>query len=427
MEDAASNSPFKESRRASKSPFGAEEEEENDVPLAVAAELERLQSEVARLKKALAGCTCAAVHATVAGLKGCDSDNDSSSSSSSSSANGGGGDGNAGGGSKVAPAPPPTKKGTAGRGSRKGSDAAMRRRVLEADFDPLAIDARDTFARALFGERGSRKIWRVWKLAAPLSFTLWIMGAVCGHISFFGGSGYVNVLTLPGLVVPVTLMLFANREITRELCIGTFEAPLLILLNTIIAVGWIIMFDFDVRCMFMLFQWTSINFVILLDAMPRNIRTNRYTSLCCVFAIEGWVMQLVGVYFNLFPDLKYTEWKPLHGLGITVSLPQLLVTGRLFTVLLFFSKNAYFKWKHPQAFVAIKARIIEREYTSAEQFRLKSMSRLQRTQVDINAFDLAASASGGARVDANGRRVSGTMSRPKIFMRRRSMLTSDLF
>ena len=75
------------------------------------------------------------------------------------------------------------------------------------------------------------------------------------------------------------------------------------------------------------------------------------------------------------------------------------------------------RWKHPQAFVAIKARIIEREYSTAEEFRMKSINRLTRTQEDIKAFDL----------DDNGRRASGKMSRPKIFQRRRSMLTSDLF
>ena len=177
----------------------------------------------------------------------------------------------------------------------------------------------------------------------------------------------------------------------------------------------------------MFFQWVSINFVILLDAMPKNIRTNRYTAICCVFAIEGWLFQLLGVYFGVFPNLKYTEWKPLDGIGITVSLPQLLVTGRLFTVLLFFSKNAYFKWKHPQAFVAIKARIIEREYASVEEFQERTMKRLRLTQLDIQDFEEGEA----PKDDPTGRRTSGAMSRPKIFMRRkstlRSQLTSDLF
>ena len=80
-------------------------------------------------------------------------------------------------------------------------------------------------------------------------------------------------------------------------------------------------------------------------------------------------------------------------------MSQILITGRLFTVLLFFTKNAWFKWKHPRAFVAIKARIVEKEYASSEEFVAHTQKRLTDTHAHVRRFsvmnrmDLAALAS----------------------------------
>ena len=66
---------------------------------------------------------------------------------------------------------------------------------------------------------------------------------------------------------------------------------------------------------------------------------------------------------------------------------------------MFFTKNAWFKWKHPRAFVAIKARIVEKEYASSEAFVAETQKRLSDTHAHVRRFsvmnkmDLAALAS----------------------------------
>ena len=147
------------------------------------------------------------------------------------------------------------------------------------------------------------------------------------------------VLVPATVLVPCVALLFCNREITRLLLLGTFEAPFLLLLNTVSCVGWALLFQGDAtRMLVVAYQYTATTLVIFIDAFPKVLRSHRRIFILLVLFLEIMAFEIVGTYLNLFPDVHDEVWHPVEGSAIRMSYT--VVTGRLITLSLFFTKNA---------------------------------------------------------------------------------------
>jgi hypothetical protein len=256
---------------------------------------------------------------------------------------------------KVAPTPEPTV------------------RVLAAEkkyTNPKILNARQTLATKLLGQKMGGLVFNVIKMTAATSALFFLMSVVVGLLCMFGvlpsWAGWVSLLLCFPFLSSFWAM--ANPILVWKLLFN-FDVGYPVLIATLAAMGWAQAVRFDGRAAFTFMWWNSTLAVTFFDAAHVSSQKDRIFGL--VAGIVGVMIFVPCLFFGIFPDL--------HSFNIGVSPPVsdgegseitvnniFFVNERLATVVLYLFKHLWNAVMHPDCFSNLKSRIVNEKITVDE-------------------------------------------------------------
>lgn len=226
----------------------------------------------------------------------------------------------------------------------------------------------------LFGQAAAEKWWSRLKKCTPVGFSIWLVALVlCIPVALSPESidsthlGSTCLFTIAGLWNS-TLILFLDRYIVLRLLTRTFESMYLTFLNCMLIYGLYSMHaQVTVPIAFLIFS--SLLFVLLLDAAPGKMRNSRANKLGVL--IGAVVLTGLGIAFFLLEDNNRLIQDRIIELPNQnkMSLWRRLVIKPMLTLAFFFAKNFTSKIRNPEKMLMLSCAVDERTFATVDDYK----------------------------------------------------------
>ena len=239
-------------------------------------------------------------------------------------------------------------------------------RVEDMYMSAWKLDQRDTLAKACCGKQAANRIYRFYRKFGLYFFAVFLIGTVLLPVSIIGiVPTWLSVVAV-AMVTPSQILNFSllNKTITLQL-FREWETYYLTFLNLVVMVSYCDLVRMDIRAIAIIWGWI-VNMSVLTLNDAQHASSGRYMAVGYIVAACVFLSVMVVFQLGVARDIHNRQIQ-MSPFGFTVTLDVLLfANNRQLTVIGFILKNTYLKFRHPDAFAVLRARIVATKMTTGD-------------------------------------------------------------